>query len=421
MRDSNLVGCSVIPSSQLGAAVTGIEGCNFSGRTALLEHFADDNQPNDESRSAPNALGPNAFLGVDAYNYLSGLVPTTRGELELHGIDESERSKSVRALLAMVHSDRFQLRNPLTLSGGEQVIVTLATSILAARDLVAVDCCFEQLSADTRHGVIKVLNEIGQAGVKTVLADNRLREFAHQISVRPIGEFAHPKSFCELPTIRGTSFACLKASHCILLEDVSFQYPRSRSIFQDLSYRFEPGQLYFLSGPNGAGKTTLCKLLCGLIRPNRGRIIDEHSVQLDPWKRPGRLAAYHFQNPDLQLFSTSVQEEIGHDGQDVANSMGLEKFMTSHPHDLPFVLRKRIALAATFARRCPWLILDEPALGQDDANATALATILKTLTDAHVGVIVVTHSHWFRQLLPAARTLYLDCGSLREKGSNRRG
>jgi energy-coupling factor transport system ATP-binding protein len=321
-------------------------------------------------------------------------------------------------LLEMVNWHQFQLRNPLTLSGGEQVIVSLATAILATRDLVAVDCCFEQLSADTRRRAIELLTEIGHAGVTTVLADNRLREFATHVTVEPVERYASAGDFGAAPIIRGTSFAYSVASHCICLNNISFGYGQSRFIFQDLCYRFEPGRLYFLKGPNGAGKTTLCKLLCGLLRPDRGHITDGRGVSLDTWKKPGRIAAYHFQNPDLQLFSTRVEHEIGLGRLDVAMSFGLETFMASHPHDLPFVLRKRVALAATFARRCPWLILDEPALGQDDANATSLAEILGTLIDANVGIIVVTHSEWFRQLVTGARVLHLEGGRLRQEGGN---
>jgi energy-coupling factor transport system ATP-binding protein len=166
-------------------------------------------------------------------------------------------------------------------------------------------------------------------------------------------------------------------------------------------------------GKNGVGKSTLAKLLCGVLRPDTGRIMLGNQLY-DAWVKPGQYIAYHFQNPDLQLFSTRLDEEIiagpraqGHNEEIIrqrqdalSKAFGLSRIMDEHPLSLPFVIRKRIALAATLAMGCPWVILDEPTVGQDDATVQVIAQIIEQMLAKGLGVIMISHSEWFRSLLP---------------------
>jgi energy-coupling factor transport system ATP-binding protein len=80
-------------------------------------------------------------------------------------------------------------------------------------------------------------------------------------------------------------------------------------------------------------------------------------------------------------------------------TFGLSRVREEHPLDLPFVVRKRVALAAVLAAATPWVVLDEPTLGQDESSSIAIAKITQTLLDAGTGVIVISHSAWFRNLV----------------------
>ncbi len=405
----------LIQVGERSVAVCGIEGPNFSGRSSYLNKFGDA----ETTKSSNEGNWRNSFVGADVHNYISGLIPTTQGELELHGLCVSERRETVCHLLnAITDWDGLLSRNPLTLSGGQQVILALATALLSARDLMAIDCALEQLSPEARKEVLRILSRSDETGVRTVLADNRLSEFRSLVSVVE----SVPQQFRHFddplpPVLRGTPFAYSAKACLINLDNIRFKYPKGPQVFTGLSYQFEPSRIYFLKGPNGVGKTTLCKILCGLLRQNGGQIVNESGAELDPWKEPGKIATYHFQNPDIQLFSTSVFAEIGGGRRDIALSFGLESFLDSHPHDLPFVLRKRVALAATLSRERPWLILDEPILGQDDSTAIAFARVLGELISTGIGVIIATHSQWFRSLFSDAVTLHLENSMLRDESS----
>jgi len=400
--------------AQLGQSVTAVEGENFSGRSELLRLLA--NAPGTSVQPGHQAdERQNAWLGIDAHNYLSGLVQTVGAELELHGIDDSDRRASVRSLLEPVGLSSLLARNPLTLSGGEQVVLALATATLATRDLLAIDCALEQLSPTVRSHALGVLTALGHAGVRTVLADNRLREFRSQVAVASAASLGAPEPRLRPPGLAAARLDDPPAAESIRLDDVTFRYRKGPAVLRGVSFTFEPGQVYFLKGPNGIGKSTLGKLLCGLIKPERGAVLDGHGRALRPWRSPGHTVGYHFQNPDLQLFSTSVAQEFASGGTDVVAAFGLQECLGAHPHDLPFVLRKRVAVAAAFARRRPWLILDEPILGQDDRTALELAAMLSRVAVGACGLIVITHSEWFRTLVHQARILRLTADGLTEE------
>lgn len=186
----------------------------------------------------------------------------------------------------------------------------------------------------------------------------------------------------------------------IVLDDVSFHLP-FRSVIR-------------LSGHNGSGKSTLAKILVGAELPTSGTVkismlngkADVHHNRAVFWNAPGSLFSYSFQNPDSQLFFSTVEEEIVRSAfrigrtrvlseelvHSALQAFGLSTLTRTHPQDLPYVLRKRVALAATFACGTQWMILDEPTLGQDDTALTHLSLLIHSALGRNVGVILITHS-----------------------------
>jgi energy-coupling factor transport system ATP-binding protein len=116
---------------------------------------------------------------------------------------------------------------------------------------------------------------------------------------------------------------------------------------------------------------------------------------MKPWKSPGQFVGYHFQNPTFQLFAHTVRHQLANDTCDVSlpEEFGLAGMLDVHPLDLPYVLRKRLAIATTIGRQRDCVVFDEPTLGQD-ANATdAISTILQ-----NIGGLRITHSFAFSNL-----------------------
>lgn len=189
-------------------------------------------------------------------------------------------------------------------------------------------------------------------------------------------------------------------------ENLVYDYPRSagRHALAGATGQFQAGSAIGLVGAVGAGKSTLSKVLCGVLRAQEGTIrIGDRPVY--PFNDPGRWVAYSFQNPDDQLFLSTVRKEIafgpeslGLAAADVETGVsralelfGLQDLAERHPLELPLVFRKRVTIAGVVAARTAWTILDEPTIGQDSAFCDQLVRISKILLAEGRGLIIISH------------------------------
>ena len=168
------------------------------------------------------------------------------------------------------------------------------------------------------------------------------------------------------------------------------------------------GSAVAIIGPNGAGKSTLCKLLNGVLKPKSGTIkVGDRAVL--PSLKPGKYVAYAFQNPDDQLFLPTVRKELSFGPRNLGMShseiekivseiirlFAIESVAESHPLELPLVLRKRVSMAAAAAMNRPWLILDEPTLGQEPRYRDRIVCIKNALLERGTSVMIITHDPEF--------------------------
>jgi len=318
-------------------------------------------------------------------------------------------------------------RNPLTLSGGEKATLVVMTALALSPDRLSVDCTLEQMNVSLKERVLEALGWLSQ-DTELLFADNRLSEAEHDFPEFEIGAISNPEQKYRPITSEVTLPLHPRKTGTLAVKDLHFGYTDETDVLKGVDFQLNPGSVYMLIGETGAGKSTLAKLLVGVTRPDKGRIFyrGEHHV---PWKKPGNFVSYHLQNPDHQFFTESLEEEIkvaprkmnaGKDEtearytalKDAFGFSGLER--EAEPLDadaIPYSIRKRIAMAATLAAARPWVILDEPTLGQDDQSVRALATLIEQLAEIGVGVIVISHSTFLRSLL-SAKELKLEDGTV---------
>jgi len=382
-----------------------VSGLNFSGRTDFLKLFLSK-----EERKS--------FVGLEVYFSLSSLASTVQEELSLqsHGLDSSTYHEFLTQKLKLPH---ILCKDPFSLSGGEQTCLALCSGLAASSNKLAVDCALEQLDESRRFAFLNEFKRLECLGLQVAIADNRATEWLQGIQI-PIVRVPHVENH-RAPFHRmdsnvrfpGPESLCREIS----LNEVAIRYRgASTDLLKDVSFSLSPGEIYHLQGANGAGKTTLAKLLAGDLKPRCGQISSNGVIQ-KPWKRPGHTFSYHSQNPDVQLFFNSVRQEIQASPSCVHTNTGLQErlfnsaicafslqtLLNANPFDLPFAMRKRVALAATLAAGTPWIILDEPSLGQDDQEVHTLVRILKNLAAQGTGIIVISHSNSFTIQLNARR------------------
>ena len=162
-------------------------------------------------------------------------------------------------------------------------------------------------------------------------------------------------------------------------------------------------------GQNGSGKTTLVKHFNGLLKPTGGtvRVGGVETAKQGMLLLGGRVG-YVFQNPDHQIFSDTVfdevafgpkiremeKDEVEERVEEALAAVGLE----GRGHEDPFGLtkgeRQRVAVASVLAVRPEVLILDEPTTGLDYAEQRGMMALVKRLNEEGSTIIVVTHTMW---------------------------
>ncbi|MCQ5374138.1 MAG: energy-coupling factor ABC transporter ATP-binding protein [Candidatus Methanomethylicia archaeon] len=192
----------------------------------------------------------------------------------------------------------------------------------------------------------------------------------------------------------------------IEFEGVEYTYPNGNQALKDVSLKINRGESVAIMGENGAGKTTMAKLMLGLIRPTRGRVlIDGADTRESTTAKIARKVGYIFQNPLYQLFSDTVEREValgpramGMEEKAVAErvsatlrELGLEHLREMPPLSLSEGERKRVAIASVLSMDPHALIIDEPTLGQDEAERVRLIQILRRQLDKGKSVIIISH------------------------------
>jgi energy-coupling factor transport system ATP-binding protein len=190
------------------------------------------------------------------------------------------------------------------------------------------------------------------------------------------------------------------------VKDLHYSYSTGLKALKGINLTVEDGEFLAIMGPNGAGKTTLIKHFNGLLKPTTGAVLVNGVSTSDvSVAKLSRKVGFVFQNPDHQLFSETVEEEIAF----ALHNFGFEDDVIEKQVDWalnlldvlqyrktsPFMLsggeRKRVALACILAWDPQMIILDEPTIGQDHHQKEKLQQFILQLNKQKKTVVVVTH------------------------------
>ncbi|MBN1322405.1 MAG: ABC transporter ATP-binding protein [Methanotrichaceae archaeon] len=199
------------------------------------------------------------------------------------------------------------------------------------------------------------------------------------------------------------------------LHDVSYTYLARFPALSDINLKIERGEQVCLIGTNGSGKSTLLSLLDALIYPTSGsfhafgRLVEEEvfdSLSDDAFREEfRRKVAFVFQNSDVQLFSSTVLEEIAFGplqlgmreedvrgrSEELMEMMGIAKLSSRAPHTLSGGEKKKVSIASALSTNPQVLLLDEPTAGLDPRTQLWLIELIQELGDAGKTIIVATH------------------------------
>ncbi|MEM8799895.1 MAG: type I secretion system permease/ATPase [Pseudomonadota bacterium] len=286
----------------------------------------------------------------------------------------------------------------LLLKGQLTAGAMIAASILAGRALSPV----EQVIGGWRHLI--------SARASLVVVDKLL-------SIQP-----RQKPAVTLPPPRGE----------LLVEGVTYQPADcEKPVISNISFALEPGDLCALVGRSSAGKSTLCRLIVGVLQPDRGHIRLD-GADLYEWQSAGIGEHIGYLPQSVALFNGTVAENIarmGHpDSEQViaaAKLTGLHDTILRLPGGYEYEigdygqkisggLRQRLGLARAIYGTPKLLVLDEPNSNLDSAGERGLIQALQHLRSAGSTIVVVSHTA--KILSDCNRVVVLDEGALKQFG-----
>lgn len=189
------------------------------------------------------------------------------------------------------------------------------------------------------------------------------------------------------------------------LKDISFSYNGSKEhVLQDVNFELNEKEKIGLVGPNGCGKTTFLQICVGLLKPNFGKLFfygkevhsDRDLLELR------RCVGFVFQNPDDQLFSPTVLEDVAFGPLNLGFSkeeaekkaknalelVGLKGFEDRLIHKLSGGEKRLVSIATILAMEPKAILLDEPSTGLDPDTRERIIRLLNSLD---IALVVVSH------------------------------
>lgn len=210
----------------------------------------------------------------------------------------------------------------------------------------------------------------------------------------------------------------------------TFTYTDGTQALSGIELEVRKGEFVGILGSNGSGKTTLLKVMDGLMKEYKGRVLlDGADVRKLSPKQIYHKVGLVFQSPDEQLFAPTVFEDVafgplnmGFGKDEIArrvnsalNAVEMDGLARKSIHHLSFGQKKRICIAGLLAMGHEILLLDEPTAGLDPMGEYKMMNLLTKLNrEQGVTIVMATHSV---DMVP----LFLDCLYILSKGRIVRG
>lgn len=198
----------------------------------------------------------------------------------------------------------------------------------------------------------------------------------------------------------------------INLENITYSYDNNLIALKDITLNIGSGESVAFIGVNGSGKSTLLKLLNGLVFAEKGsytfrgdEITEKKMTKANFSKEFHKSIGFVFQNSEVQLFCTSVYEEIAFGPRqlklpeaevdkrvsDMLKLLDIEELRDRQPYHLSGGEKKKVAIAATLALNPDVLVLDEPMNGLDPKTKRFLRELIITLNKSGKTILCSTH------------------------------
>lgn len=196
------------------------------------------------------------------------------------------------------------------------------------------------------------------------------------------------------------------SEYAITIENLDYTYGHGVYALKNINLNIKKNEFVGIIGQNGAGKSTLLKNITGLLKPTKGEVCVMGTNTRDiSVARLATKVGFVLQNPDRQIFSSTVYEEVSFGPKNLGlnndeidervsfalKAVGLSEMKEYFPPALSKGDRAKVIIASVLAMRPEIIILDEPTSGQDYLGCYQIMDIAREFHRAGFTIIVVTH------------------------------
>ena len=481
-----VLGANGSGKSTLASVVCGLLAPDEGTVELAGERVCADGRPDLEAyRRARRSLGL-VFQNPDDQIVTSVVEDDVAFGPENLGLPRDEIAARVARELRRVAMEGYAGADPSRLSGGQRQRVCIAGALAMEPAVLVLDEPGSLLDVRGRAAIMRVMGRLAAAGTTLIHVTHFMEEaldadcvlvmdhgrivlegtpdevFSHGPELSGLGlevPFAARLSerldlpwtcderqlLCELGTVPNLHKTLMEErpdiKHVCKLgtvpnlqvEHVTFSYGRGERALDDVSFEAPAGSSTAIIGQTGSGKSTLLRLLCGLERPDEGRVVvDGHDTSSRRGSKAARRAVgYVMQHPERQLFAETVEKDVAFGPRNLKLpaaeverrvSRAIETVgLTARRNDSPFTLsggqRRLCALAGILAMEPRILVLDEPTAGLDPRGRAMLRRVLARLSERGITLVQVTHS--MEDAVRSERVVALDQSRLVAIGTPR--
>lgn len=344
--------------------------------------------------------------------------------MENKGMPHAHMQKRYEETIRELHIENLRNRNLFDLSGGQKQTIAFASVYALTPDIFVLDEPSSNLDPDAIEELRRLLLLIKAQGKTILISEHRLY-FLNGIADRivlmehgclkniwtadafgniPPDEYRRLglRSFEPTKLTKPGSPSEQNGISAVQVRNLSIGYEKGVPVAENVNLSVFPGEVVGIVGKNGCGKSTLARTICGLQKELGGEIL--FSDQAVPYKKRIGFAYLVMQDPDYQLFTDSVENEMALACADRKNrdesrintmldELNLMPYRGCHPMALSGGQKQRTAIGVAALMDARVIIFDEPTSGLDYKNMDSVAHIIHRLSQKGKAIMVISHDN----------------------------
>lgn len=456
-----IVGPSGSGKSTLSHCINGLIPFSYNGEIEG-ELIIDNIKPYEESLSDVSKK-----VGTILQDQDSQFIGLSVGEdvafnFENNAMELNEMKVKVIDALELVNMVDFIDHSPYELSGGQKQRVSLAGVLGSDAEVLLFDEPLANLDPASGKEIMQLINDIHEKTNKTILiVEHRIEDVLEQpfdkvivINKGKVQGFGTPDEILKSDLLKNNGLreplyleamklagcdisgsenlkdlsnideknkevlknwfnnetsnkdSIIKEEKILEVKNLAFSHDGIKNTINDVSFHLNKGEILAVLGNNGAGKSTLCRLITGILKPQKGSIFLNNQC-IDSWsiKQKGSSIGYVMQNPNQMISQHMIKdeialglkcrnyskEEIDKKVEEVLKICGLYPYRNWPVSALSYGQKKRVTIASILAINPQVIILDEPTAGQDYKHYTEFMEFIKELSAQGISIILITH------------------------------